>query len=163
MLDVNGGNISKTADDCGVSRLTIYRWVERLQNDRVFAAQVAAAKANLANLEELTALKALGEINKRLDERPDKIKDQDLIKFKDSGINNSRLIRGQSTQNIAVSGKDRALEALQELQSVAPGLLPAIYAEMLRRMGDAVAPEADRLEVAAGVEAGEIKLLGDGT
>jgi transposase-like protein len=111
-LEINDGNIKKTAEEFGVSRLTLYHWKEQLDKDIQLLKMVEAAKNNFANLEELTALKAIAEINKRLDEKPDKIKDADLLKFKDSGINNSRLMRGQATS--IVQDQAQMLKSLVE-------------------------------------------------
>jgi transposase-like protein len=91
------GSISQTARDFGVTRATLYKWQDQLEKDLVLLKQVEAARNNIANLEELKAIKAQGELSRRLDNCPEDLKTQDLQKIIDSGINNSRLIRGQAT------------------------------------------------------------------
>lgn len=107
-LELNEGNVLKTAKEFGLARQTLINWKNQLESDLHLLRQVEAAKANLAALEELSALKANSEINRRLDERPDKISTKDLVSIKDAGIKNSRLIRGESTANVAHNTEDIA-------------------------------------------------------
>jgi|GEM_PF-4571389 len=96
-LKLNKGNKSKTAREMGVDRKTVISWEKQLESDRKLFSHVQAATLQLADLEELQAIKASMELSRRLDDRPDEIDTTDLIRLKDSGIKNSRLIRGDVT------------------------------------------------------------------
>jgi transposase-like protein len=144
-LDLNDGKITKTAEEFGLDRGTIYNWQKQLDKDVKLLKQVQAAKENLANIEELTAIKALSEINKRLDMTPECEKTQDLLKIKDSGINNSRLIRGQTTDNIGVSVNIEAI--LSQFRRNFPDADNVIQAEYLRAFGGELGLRDDVIEV----------------
>lgn len=109
VLQKNGGNVKRTAHEMGVNRKTLTNWLKQLESDVGLLKDVEAVRSYLADLEELTAMKAQAELSRRLDKSPKEIKDSDLLRIKDSAINNSRLLRDQSTANIAVvTPRDKA-------------------------------------------------------
>jgi transposase-like protein len=120
-LEINDHNVTQTAKDFGVTRKTIYSWMTQMENDVRLLKLVEAARNNIANLEELKAIKAQGELSRRLDNQPETLKPQDLQKIIDSGINNSRLIRGEATSITKdINNGEETLKALL-LQGLSQG------------------------------------------
>ncbi len=92
LLDQNNGNVLRTAREVGVNRKTLARWEEQLESDRALERMFEAAKANVKRQEAIIALEAQAELSRRLDESPDRIKDADLVRMRDSGLANSKLL-----------------------------------------------------------------------
>lgn len=132
MLGLNGNNVLKTSRELGIARTTLLAWQKQLESDMKLLSQVERTRANFADLEELNALKASGELSRRLDETPSEIRDSDLVKIKDSSIGTSRLLRGQATQIVQaqISPEENALEFLKLLLTKTNGNLQEALAAL---------------------------------